>query len=385
MEEKQERVKHEFAQILTPPESPGSLDEEAETPRQDSPVSNGDHTPSTSRSKKPDSQQSGSTHPSTRARSSSANSEQLGDVPAREDGSIDKRRLTYYQRKLRQVEKQNKKLQQQVEKYKKRYQRLENKNTPSPMASASPRSKLGYLFKKISSNKCKKNSLLLKEVSSQKKTKFETMSIEDLEKAPCDKDGILNNHCHDKNRASEDRKIEQKLAKQRLWIVSAVCMVFMVGEIVGQNEPEPQGSFPYGGSGAQPYRPAQLKIMDIAELIRTLEKSTVEMQEATRKQNECTQQWRQEWGLPTWEQEFPVSQLQLVLQKLVWLAPQQESLVPEPEPELQALEPELPAPERKPAVPELQQELQLSEEEELPPPKPEGEELPELQQELQLY
>ncbi|XP_058878358.1 proton-coupled zinc antiporter SLC30A8-like isoform X2 [Acipenser ruthenus] len=59
------------------------------------------------------------------------------------------------------------------------------------------------------------------------------MSIEDLEKAPCDKDGILNNHCHDKNRASEDRKIEQKLAKQRLWIVSAVCMVFMIGEIVG--------------------------------------------------------------------------------------------------------------------------------------------------------
>ncbi|MGH0140153.1 UNVERIFIED_CONTAM: hypothetical protein FKN15_073493 [Acipenser sinensis] len=179
MEEKQERVKHEFAQILTPPESPGSLDEEAEIPRQDSPVSNGDHTPSMSRSTKPDSQQSGSTPPSTRARSSSANSEQLGDVPAREDGSIDKRRLTYYQRKLRQIEKQNKKLQQQVEKYKK------------------------------------------------------SMSIEDLEKAPCDKDGILNNHCHDKNRASEDRKIEQKLAKQRLWIVSAVCMVFMVGEIVG--------------------------------------------------------------------------------------------------------------------------------------------------------
>ncbi|MGH0144897.1 UNVERIFIED_CONTAM: hypothetical protein FKN15_039244 [Acipenser sinensis] len=125
--------------------------------------------------------------------------------------------------------------------------------------------------------------------------------------------------------------------------------------------------------------------MDIAELIRTLEKSTPEMQEATRKQNESTQQLRQEWGLPTWEQEFPVSQLELVLQKLVWPAPQQESRVPEPEPEVQALEPELPAPERKSAVPELQQQLQLSEEELLPPPEPEGEELPELQQELQLY
>ncbi|MGH0155220.1 UNVERIFIED_CONTAM: hypothetical protein FKN15_048462 [Acipenser sinensis] len=67
--------------------------------------------------------------------------------------------------------------------------------------------------------------------------------------------------------------------------------------------------------------------------------------------------------MPTWEQEFPVTQLELVLQKVVWPAPQQES--PVPELELQALEPELPAPERKPAVPELQQELQLSEEEEL--------------------
>ncbi|MBN3277287.1 ZNT8 protein, partial [Polyodon spathula] len=59
------------------------------------------------------------------------------------------------------------------------------------------------------------------------------MSSEDPEKAPCDKDGVLSNHCHDKNRASEDRKIEQKLAKQRLWVVSAICMVFMIGEIVG--------------------------------------------------------------------------------------------------------------------------------------------------------
>ncbi|MGH0126930.1 UNVERIFIED_CONTAM: hypothetical protein FKN15_028003 [Acipenser sinensis] len=90
------------------------------------------------------------------------------------------------------------------------------------------------------------------------------------------------------------------------------------------------------------------------------------MQEATRRQNESNQQLRQEWGLPTWEQEFPVSQLELVLQKLVWPAPQQESRVPEPEPEVQALEPELPAPERKPAV----QELQLPEEEELKCPAP---------------
>ncbi|MGH0134415.1 UNVERIFIED_CONTAM: hypothetical protein FKN15_030689 [Acipenser sinensis] len=97
------------------------------------------------------------------------------------------------------------------------------------------------------------------------------------------------------------------------------------------------------------------------------------MQEATRKQSESNQQLRQKWGLPKWEQEFPVSELELALQKLVWPAPQQESF--EPEPEVQALEPELPAPERKPAV----QELQLPEEEELPPSESEGEELPELQ------
>ncbi|MGH0126269.1 UNVERIFIED_CONTAM: hypothetical protein FKN15_027919 [Acipenser sinensis] len=115
------------------------------------------------------------------------------------------------------------------------------------------------------------------------------------------------------------------------------------------------------------------KMMDFAELIRTLEKSTAEMQEATRKQSESNQRLRQEWGLPKWEQESLVSELELALQKLVWPAPQQDLLVPEPE--VQALEPELPAPERKPAV----QELQLSEEEELPPSEPEGEELPELQ------
>ncbi|MGH0133630.1 UNVERIFIED_CONTAM: hypothetical protein FKN15_075999 [Acipenser sinensis] len=121
------------------------------------------------------------------------------------------------------------------------------------------------------------------------------------------------------------------------------------------------------------------KTSGLCELIRTLEKSTAEMQEATRKQSESNLQLRQEWGLPKWEQEFPVSELELALQKLVWPAPQQELLVPEPE--LQTLEPELPAPERKPAV----QELQLLEEEELPPSEPEGEELPELQQELQPY
>ncbi|XP_051527564.1 zinc transporter 4-like isoform X4 [Myxocyprinus asiaticus] len=40
-------------------------------------------------------------------------------------------------------------------------------------------------------------------------------------------------HCHDNSRAQEEREHEKKLAKKRLYIVSAVCLVFMVGEILG--------------------------------------------------------------------------------------------------------------------------------------------------------
>lgn len=42
-------------------------------------------------------------------------------------------------------------------------------------------------------------------------------------------------HCHDSNRALEDREQEKKLARKRLYIVSAVCLVFMVGEILGMS------------------------------------------------------------------------------------------------------------------------------------------------------
>ncbi|XP_059412202.1 proton-coupled zinc antiporter SLC30A8 isoform X1 [Carassius carassius] len=40
-------------------------------------------------------------------------------------------------------------------------------------------------------------------------------------------------HCHDHNFALEDREREKKLAKKRLYIVSVVCLVFIVGEILG--------------------------------------------------------------------------------------------------------------------------------------------------------
>ncbi|MBN3299881.1 ZNT8 protein, partial [Amia calva] len=59
------------------------------------------------------------------------------------------------------------------------------------------------------------------------------MTIEDPEKGLCDQDGVPINHCHDNSRALEDREREKKQARKRLYIVSVVCLVFMIGEIVG--------------------------------------------------------------------------------------------------------------------------------------------------------
>ncbi|XP_029587322.1 zinc transporter 8 isoform X2 [Salmo trutta] len=41
------------------------------------------------------------------------------------------------------------------------------------------------------------------------------------------------NHCHDNSKATEDREWEKQLARKRLYVVSAVCLVFMIGEILG--------------------------------------------------------------------------------------------------------------------------------------------------------
>uniref|UniRef100_A0A1A7XK25 Proton-coupled zinc antiporter SLC30A8 n=2 Tax=Iconisemion striatum TaxID=60296 RepID=A0A1A7XK25_9TELE len=40
-------------------------------------------------------------------------------------------------------------------------------------------------------------------------------------------------HCHDNSRAQEQRETEKKVAKRRLYVVSVICLIFMVGEIVG--------------------------------------------------------------------------------------------------------------------------------------------------------
>ncbi|XP_023667568.1 proton-coupled zinc antiporter SLC30A8 [Paramormyrops kingsleyae] len=46
------------------------------------------------------------------------------------------------------------------------------------------------------------------------------------------KDSTIN-HCHDNSRALEDREREKRQARRRLYLVSIICLLFMVGEILG--------------------------------------------------------------------------------------------------------------------------------------------------------
>ncbi|MCJ8746369.1 hypothetical protein PDJAM_G00141090 [Pangasius djambal] len=61
-----------------------------------------------------------------------------------------------------------------------------------------------------------------------KAAKLYTVTRESMSNAEKD-----SKHCHDSSRALEDREQEKKMARKRLYIVSAVCLVFMVGEILG--------------------------------------------------------------------------------------------------------------------------------------------------------
>uniref|UniRef100_A0A3Q3XA51 Proton-coupled zinc antiporter SLC30A8 n=1 Tax=Mola mola TaxID=94237 RepID=A0A3Q3XA51_MOLML len=40
-------------------------------------------------------------------------------------------------------------------------------------------------------------------------------------------------HCHDNSHAQEDREREKKVARKRLYVASVICLIFMIGEIVG--------------------------------------------------------------------------------------------------------------------------------------------------------
>ncbi|KAK2830581.1 hypothetical protein Q5P01_018512 [Channa striata] len=47
-------------------------------------------------------------------------------------------------------------------------------------------------------------------------------------------DGIVGvKHCHDNSHAQEDREREKKVARKRLYVVSVICLIFMIGEILG--------------------------------------------------------------------------------------------------------------------------------------------------------
>lgn len=49
-----------------------------------------------------------------------------------------------------------------------------------------------------------------------------------------DGNGVIK-HCHDNSHAQEDREREKKVARKRLYVVSVVCLIFMIGEILGES------------------------------------------------------------------------------------------------------------------------------------------------------
>uniref|UniRef100_A0A3Q2P5J3 Proton-coupled zinc antiporter SLC30A8 n=1 Tax=Fundulus heteroclitus TaxID=8078 RepID=A0A3Q2P5J3_FUNHE len=57
-------------------------------------------------------------------------------------------------------------------------------------------------------------------------------SVPDQEELQKESNGVVK-HCHDNSYAQEDRDKEKKVARRRLYVVSVVCLLFMIGEIVG--------------------------------------------------------------------------------------------------------------------------------------------------------
>ena len=42
-------------------------------------------------------------------------------------------------------------------------------------------------------------------------------------------------HCHDNSHAQEDREREKKAARKQLYVASVICLIFMIGEVVGES------------------------------------------------------------------------------------------------------------------------------------------------------
>lgn len=47
-------------------------------------------------------------------------------------------------------------------------------------------------------------------------------------------DGVK--HCHDNSHAQETREREKKVARKRLYVASVICLLFMIGEILGESQ-----------------------------------------------------------------------------------------------------------------------------------------------------
>uniref|UniRef100_A0A096LV59 Proton-coupled zinc antiporter SLC30A8 n=1 Tax=Poecilia formosa TaxID=48698 RepID=A0A096LV59_POEFO len=60
--------------------------------------------------------------------------------------------------------------------------------------------------------------------------KFSDYSVPNHEELQ--KDGTFK-HCHDNSFAQQDRETEKKVASRRLYVVSIICLLFMIGEIAG--------------------------------------------------------------------------------------------------------------------------------------------------------
>ncbi|XP_070840983.1 proton-coupled zinc antiporter SLC30A8 [Chaetodon trifascialis] len=69
-------------------------------------------------------------------------------------------------------------------------------------------------------------------VSGGRDTYSTVESVADQEALQIDGTGGIK-HCHDNSRAREDREREKKVARKRLYMVSIICLIFMIGEILG--------------------------------------------------------------------------------------------------------------------------------------------------------
>lgn len=64
---------------------------------------------------------------------------------------------------------------------------------------------------------------------------FECASSVPDQEAPQIDGAVGIKHCHDNSHAQEDREREKKVARKRLYVASVICLIFMIGEILGES------------------------------------------------------------------------------------------------------------------------------------------------------